>query len=181
MPAGADLTLGAGDLPAVEVDVEIVAVEAVVLAVLAGGIARQWAVEGDLLFALGSFQVDQGGVAAVDQVLGRQQPPARQAGVDTGQGLAVVRGGRGGGHIRDHVDAARGTRLGDMRGEPLPADDVPVADVARRGVVRGDDRRGGGRQPTVVGGAPAQAACRVAVVVLHDDLARRASACGPGR
>ncbi|MER6573687.1 hypothetical protein ABT288_48025 [Streptomyces sp. NPDC001093] len=74
MPAGADLTLGAGDLPAVEVDVEIVAVEAVVLAVLAGGIARQWAVEGDLVFALGSFQVDQGGVAAVDQVLGRQQP-----------------------------------------------------------------------------------------------------------
>ncbi|MGW4735405.1 hypothetical protein ACWEQC_40735 [Streptomyces shenzhenensis] len=125
MPALADLALRAGDLPAVEVDVEVVPVEAFVLAVLAGGVARQWAADGDLVFAGGSFQVDQRGVAAVDQVLGGQQSATRQPGVDAGQGLAVVRGGRGGGHVCDHVDAAGGTRLGDMRGEPLPADDVP--------------------------------------------------------
>lgn len=28
-------------------------------------------------------------------------------GEDAGQGLAVVGGGRGGGHVRDHVDAVR--------------------------------------------------------------------------
>ncbi|CAM3710830.1 hypothetical protein [Nocardiopsis rhodophaea] len=71
MPALADLASGAGDLPAVEVDVEVVPVEAFVPAVLAGGVARQWPADGDLVFALGAFQVDQRGVAAVDQVLGR--------------------------------------------------------------------------------------------------------------
>ncbi|GAA1329307.1 hypothetical protein GCM10009647_067980 [Streptomyces sanglieri] len=48
-----------------------------------------------------------------------------------------------------------------------------MTDVTRRGVVGRDDCRGGGRQTAVVGGAPAQAACRVAVVVLHDDLPQR--------
>ena len=57
-----------------------------------------------------------------------------------------------------------------MRDEPLPPGDVSAARVAGRGVVGGDDRDGGGRQPAVVGGAPAQAAGRVAVVVLHHDL-----------
>ncbi len=90
--------------------------------------------------------------------------------MDAGQGLAVVGGGRGGGHVRDHVDAARGARLGQVGGEALPADDVPVADVARGGVVGGDDCRGGGRQSAVVGGAPGQAARVVAVVVLYQDL-----------
>ncbi|GAA4003270.1 hypothetical protein GCM10022232_47910 [Streptomyces plumbiresistens] len=103
MPALADLALGAGDLSAVEVDVEVFPAEALVLAVLAGGVARQWPADGDLMFAGGSFEVDQGGVAAVDQVLGGQQSATRQAGVDAGQGLAVVGGGRRGGHVRDHV------------------------------------------------------------------------------
>jgi hypothetical protein len=120
VPALADLALGAGDLSAVEVDMEVVPVEAFVPAVLAGGVAPKWPVDGDLVFASGSFQVDQRGVAAVDQVLGRQQPATRQTVVDTGQGLAVVRGGRGGGHVRDHAGAVGGTCLGDMRGEPLP-------------------------------------------------------------
>ncbi|WP_329529288.1 hypothetical protein [Streptomyces sp. NBC_01462] len=37
------------------------------------------------MFAGGSFQVDEGGVAAVDQMLGRQQSATRQAGVDAGR------------------------------------------------------------------------------------------------
>lgn len=53
MPALADLPLGAGDLLAIEVDVEVVAVEAVVAAVLVGGIARQWSDDGDLVFSGG--------------------------------------------------------------------------------------------------------------------------------
>ncbi|WP_420719098.1 hypothetical protein [Streptomyces sp. WM6386] len=51
-----------------------------------------WAADGDLVFVLGSFQVDQRGVAAVDQMLGRQQSATRQTGADAGQGLGVVRG-----------------------------------------------------------------------------------------
>ncbi len=39
VPAGADLAVGAGDLLSVEVDVEVVAVEALVPAVLPGGVA----------------------------------------------------------------------------------------------------------------------------------------------
>ncbi|MER5436951.1 hypothetical protein [Streptomyces sp. NPDC002588] len=54
MPARAGLALGAGDLSAVEVDVEVVPVEA--FAVLAGEVARQWAADGDLVFAGGSLQ-----------------------------------------------------------------------------------------------------------------------------
>ena len=96
VPALADLALGAGDLSAVEVDVEVVPAEALVLTVLAGGVARQWAADGDLVLALGSFQVDQGDVATVDQVLGWQQSTTRRSGVDAGQSLAVVCGGRGG-------------------------------------------------------------------------------------
>ncbi|MER7773021.1 hypothetical protein [Kitasatospora sp. NPDC096140] len=53
--------------------------------------------DSDLVFAGGSFQVDEGGVVAGDQVLGGQRFAACQAGVDAGQGPAVVRGGRGGG------------------------------------------------------------------------------------
>lgn len=64
MPAPADLALRAGDLPAVEVDVEVVPVEALVSAVPAGGVARQWTADGRLVFALGPLQVDRGGVAA---------------------------------------------------------------------------------------------------------------------
>jgi hypothetical protein len=50
MPALADLSLGAGDLLAIEVDVEVVSVEAFVAAVLAGGVAWQWSGDGDLVF-----------------------------------------------------------------------------------------------------------------------------------
>lgn len=70
MPALADLPLGAGDLVAIEVDVEVVPVEAVVAAVLAGGVAGQWSGDGDLVFAGGVFQVGEGGVATVGEVLG---------------------------------------------------------------------------------------------------------------
>lgn len=61
----ADLAPWAGDLPAVKIDAEVVPVEAFVPAVLVGGITRQRPADGDLVFALGSFQVDQRGVAAV--------------------------------------------------------------------------------------------------------------------
>jgi hypothetical protein len=117
VPALAHLAPETGDLPAVEVDVEVVPVEAFVPAILAGGVAWQRPADGDLVLALGSFQVDQGGVSAVDQVLGGQQPATGQAGVNAGQGLAVVGGGRGGGHVRNHVGAVGGTRLGDMGGQ----------------------------------------------------------------
>jgi hypothetical protein len=50
VPAPAGLALEAGDLPAVEVDVEVIAAEAVVLAVLAGGVDRQWSGDRDLVF-----------------------------------------------------------------------------------------------------------------------------------
>ncbi|WP_211231878.1 hypothetical protein [Amycolatopsis balhimycina] len=69
MPAFADLALRAGDLSAVEVDPEVVAGEALTLAVLVGGIARQRSHHGDPVFAFGPLQVDQGRVAAVDQML----------------------------------------------------------------------------------------------------------------
>ncbi|MEV6993820.1 hypothetical protein AB0N87_32250 [Streptomyces sp. NPDC093228] len=49
MPSLADLASGAGDLRAIEVDVEVVPVEAFDPVVLAGGVARQGHVEGDLL------------------------------------------------------------------------------------------------------------------------------------
>jgi hypothetical protein len=69
VPALADLALGAGHLLAVVVDVEV---EALVAVVLAGGVAAQWPGDGDLVFRCGLFQVGQGGVAGVDQVLGGQ-------------------------------------------------------------------------------------------------------------
>ncbi|MFF1417722.1 hypothetical protein [Streptomyces sp. NPDC058280] len=119
MPAPTDLALAAGHLPAVEVDVEVVPAEALASAVLAGGIARQRSGDGDPVFAGGLFQKDQGGVAAVDQVLGGQQAAAPQPGMNAGQDLAVVRGGRGGGHVRDHVEAVRGAGLGQVGGETL--------------------------------------------------------------
>ncbi|MFF1649630.1 hypothetical protein [Streptomyces sp. NPDC058240] len=70
MPAPADLALGTGHLLAVVIDVEIVPAEALALAVLSGGVSRQWSGEGDLVLPGGLFQVDQRGVAAVDEVLG---------------------------------------------------------------------------------------------------------------
>ncbi|MFD9543895.1 hypothetical protein [Streptomyces sp. NPDC060022] len=90
MPALADLALGAGDLLAVVVDVEVVPGEALASAVLAGGVAWQWSGDGDLVFSGGLFQVGQGGVAAVDEVLGGQQAATGQARVNAGQDLAVV-------------------------------------------------------------------------------------------
>lgn len=73
MPARADLSLAAGDLLLVVVDVDVVPCEALVLAVLAGGVALQRPGDGDLVFTGGLLQVGQGGVASVDQVLGRQE------------------------------------------------------------------------------------------------------------
>jgi hypothetical protein len=105
MPAFADLPLGAGHLLAIEVDMEVVPVEALVAAVLAGGIARQRSGDGDLMFPGSVFQVDQGGIATVDEVLGGQQATALQTSVDAGQRLGIACRGRGGSHIRDHVGA----------------------------------------------------------------------------
>ncbi|GAA1149790.1 hypothetical protein GCM10009579_82970 [Streptomyces javensis] len=96
MPALADLSLGAGDPPAVVVDVEVVPGEALVLAVLTGGVAPQRPGDGDLVFTGGLVQVGQGGVAGIDQVLCGRQSATRQACVDAGQDLTVVGGGRGG-------------------------------------------------------------------------------------
>lgn len=133
MPTLADLALGAGDLPAVAVDVEVVPGEALVPAVLPGGVAAEWPGDGDLVITRGLFQVNQGGVAAVDQMLGGQQATAAQTGVDAGQDLAV--------------GAVGGTGLGQMSGEPLPSDDVSVARLAGRRVVGRDDRPGRGGSP----------------------------------
>lgn len=72
----AELSLGAGDLLPVVVDVEFVPGEAIVLALLAGGVASEWPGDGDLVFKGGLFQVRQGGAASVDQVLGGQEPAA---------------------------------------------------------------------------------------------------------
>jgi hypothetical protein len=72
VPACADLALGAGDLAAVEVDVEVVPGEAFVLAVLAGGVAAQWPGDGNLVLTCGLFQVGQRGVAGIDEVLSGQ-------------------------------------------------------------------------------------------------------------
>ncbi len=87
MPARADLSLGTGDLLAVVVDVEVVPGEALVAAMLAGGVAPEGPGDGDLVFTGGLFEVGQGGVADVDQVLGGQQSAAGEAGVDAGQDL----------------------------------------------------------------------------------------------
>ena len=75
MPPLADLALRAGDLLAVVVNTEVVAGVALLGAVLAGGVAGQRPGEGDLVLAPGSFHVDQGGVAAIGQVLGGEQAP----------------------------------------------------------------------------------------------------------
>ena len=76
MPALADLALRAGDFLAVVVDAEVVAGVALLGAVLAGGVAGQRPGEGDLVLAPGPLHVDQGGVAAVGEVLGGEQAPA---------------------------------------------------------------------------------------------------------
>jgi hypothetical protein len=66
VPAPADLPLGAGDLLAVVVDVEVVAGEAFTPAVLPGGVAPERPGDGDLVVTCGLCKVGQGGVAAVD-------------------------------------------------------------------------------------------------------------------
>lgn len=57
-----------------------------------------------------------------------------------------------------------------MGEESGPAGGLSPACVAGGRVVGGHDRAGGGRQPALLVGAPAQAARRVAIVVLHEDL-----------
>src|SRR6476469_10134483 len=99
MPAFADLPLGTSHLLAIEVDAEVVSVEAFVAAVLASGVARQRPGDGDLMFPGSVFQVDQGGVTTVDEMLGGQQTTALQTGVNAGQSLGIAGRGRGGGHI----------------------------------------------------------------------------------
>lgn len=116
VPARADLPPRAGDLLTVVSDVEVIPGKALTSAVLAGGVARQWSGDGDLVFAGDLFQVGQRGVAAVDEVLDGQQAATGQARVDAGQDLAVMCGGRGGGHVRDHVGAVGSrSRSGERR------------------------------------------------------------------
>ncbi|MFD9042449.1 hypothetical protein [Streptomyces bottropensis] len=133
MPARADLALGAGDPAVVEVDGDVVPFEAFALAALSSGVARRWAADGDPVFALNPFQVDQQGVAAVDPVLGRQQSATRQAGAALGQGLAAVGGSRRGGHVRDHVGALGGKA--HVRGSPTYEDERFSHAVTRRFLV----------------------------------------------
>ena len=77
MPPRADLALRAGDFPAVVVvDAEVVAGVALLVAVLAGGVAGQRPGEGDPVLAAGPLHGDQGGVAAVGQVVAGEQAPA---------------------------------------------------------------------------------------------------------
>ena len=94
MPALADLALRAGDLLAVVVDAEVVAGVAVLVAVLAGAVAGQRPGEGDLVLAAGPLHVDQGGVAAVDEVLCGEQAPALPAGRGSRPGPAGRRWSR---------------------------------------------------------------------------------------
>ncbi|HEX6360879.1 hypothetical protein [Actinophytocola sp.] len=173
LPASADLSLGADDLLAIEVDMEVVPVEAFVVSVLPGGVARQWSGDGDLVFSGGMFQVNQGGVTTVDKVFGGQQATALQTSVDTGQRLRIACRGRGGGHVRDHVGAFRRTGFSEVGEESRPSGGLSPTCVAGGGVIGRDDRAGRGRQPAIVLGAPTQTAHRVAVVVLHDDLPQR--------
>ncbi|GGM98646.1 hypothetical protein GCM10011578_019650 [Streptomyces fuscichromogenes] len=67
--------------------------KAIVPAMLTGGVTPDRPGDGDPVIMGGLLQVDQGGVAAVDQVLVRQRLAPRQAGVDAGQDLTVVDGG----------------------------------------------------------------------------------------
>jgi hypothetical protein len=57
-----------------------------------------------------------------------------------------------------------------MGEESRPTGGLSPARIAGTRVVGRGDRTGGGRQSSIVVGAPAQTACRVAVVVLHEDL-----------
>ena len=100
MPPLADLALRAGDFPAVVAGTEVVAGVALLDAVLAGAVAGQRPGAGDPVLAPGPLHVDQGGVAAVGQVLAGEQAPALQPGVDPGQGLPV---GAGGGMVATSV------------------------------------------------------------------------------
>jgi hypothetical protein len=88
---------------------------------VAGWVARQRSGEGDLVLAGGVFQVDQTGVATVDEVLGGQQATTLETGMDAGQGLRIAHGGGSGGHVRDHVGALGRAGLGEMSEESRPA------------------------------------------------------------
>jgi hypothetical protein len=114
VPPLADLALRAGDFLAVVVDAEVVAGVTLLVPVLAGGVARQRPGEGDLVLAPGTLQVDQGGVAAVDEVLGGEQAPVLQPGVDAGHGCGVGAGGWHGGDVGDDVRAVIGAGLGNV-------------------------------------------------------------------
>lgn len=99
---------------------------------------------GDLLFER------YGEVAAVDEVLLRQQIPITEVGQDAGQGLGVVDGGLGGGHVGDHAGGVLIAGLGDVCEEPLPAG-LAAAGVAGADVVGRDDGDRRGWQAGVLG------------------------------
>ena len=96
---------------------------------------------GDLVLAAGPFHVDQGGVAAVSQMLAGEQAPALQPGADPGQGLPVVAGGGHGGDVGDDVGAVVVAGLGDVGEGPGPAGDLAPAGGAGGRVVGGGQGR----------------------------------------
>lgn len=177
VPALADLALGTGDLPTVVVDLEVVPGAALVAAVPAGRMAAEWPGDGDLVFAGGLFQVGQGGVAGVDQVLGGQQLAWGHAGVDAGQDLSVVGGGRGG-------------ATSEWNFWSVPRNRLPThtLDSAREQLRRGERERamdlpGGGRaQGTLAGSGPQR---QVGLYEAEDPLPsttpRPRCPCGSGR
>lgn len=57
---------------------------------LAGGFAWRRSGDGELVFSGGLFQRDQGGIATVDEVFGRQQATTLETGVDAGQRLRIA-------------------------------------------------------------------------------------------
>ena len=123
------------------------------------------------MLAPGPLHAGQGGVAAVRQVLAGEQAPPLQPSVDAGHGCGVRAGGGHGCDVGDDVRAVFGAGLGDVGEVAGPAGNLAPACVAG-GRVAGRDDAGGRRRQAGVAlvVAPAQAAGRVPVVVLGQDL-----------
>jgi hypothetical protein len=106
------------------------------LLALPGPAGWQRAGQFDLVVAGGGIQQGDGGVPAVHQVLGGQQPAPLQPGVDARQRDAVPAGDDGG-HVGDHVHRAGAgvAGLGDVReiAHPagIPAQHEPGVQVIR--------------------------------------------------
>ena len=119
----------------------------------------------------GPLHEDQGGIAAVCQVAGREQAAAGQPGMDAGQGRGVVACGGHDGHVGDDVGGVVVAGLGHLGEVAGPAGDLAPAGVPGRRVVGRDDPQGRRRLAGIaVIISPAQPSRWVPVVVLHQDL-----------